>query len=120
MRPYGQILLVDDDEGLAGIVALTLKRNGHNILPASNGIEALLLYSSYRAKIDLVLTDVDMPQMNGIELADRIRALDPSRRILLMSGRALDSLDCSEKCPTLSKPFLPDQLMSAIDSALGT
>jgi CheY-like chemotaxis protein len=79
-----------------------------------------MLYSSYRTKIDLVLTDVDMPQMDGIELADRIRALDPPKRILLMSGRALDDLDGSEKYPMLSKPFLPEQLMAAVDSALET
>jgi len=113
------VLLVDDDEGVRQIAAMILKQKGHDILWATNGLEALMVYSSYRLKIDLVLTDVDMPQMNGIELADRIRARDPSKRILLMSGRALDDLGSSTDYPILPKPFLPVQLTAAVDKALG-
>ena len=77
-----------------------------------------MVYSSYRLQIDLVLTDVDMPQMNGIELAARIRARDPSKRILLMSGPALDNSRSTEKYPMLPKPFLAERLVAAVDSAL--
>ncbi len=82
------VLVVDDDEGIRQIVALILQQNGHQALLACNGLEALMVYSSYRASFDLVLTDVDMPQMDGIELAARIRAGDPYKKILLMSGRS--------------------------------
>ena len=112
------ILLVEDDEGVGKIAALTLRPEGHDILPASNGVEALMVYSSYRLKIDLVLTDVDMPEMNGLELAARIRALDPFKRILLMSGGAVKGLRNSENYPMLSKPFLPSRLVAAVESAL--
>ena len=112
------VLLVDDDEGVGKIAALTLRQKGHDILFASNGLEALMVYSSYRQKIDLVLTDVDMPQMNGIELAARIRARDPSKKILFMSGRTFDDLGIPKNYPMLSKPFLPSQLVAAVDSAL--
>src|SRR5215472_454585 len=112
------VLVVDDDEGVRNITAMILKQKGHDILQASNGLEALMIYSSYRLKIDLVLTDVDMPQMNGLELAARIRARDPSKRILLMSGRAVAGLGNPENYPMLSKPFLPSQLVAAVDSAL--
>ena len=112
------VLVVDDDEGVRNITAMILKQEGHDILQASNGLEALMIYSSYRQKIDLVLTDVDMPQMSGIELTGRIRARDPSKRILLMTGRAYDDLRYSEDCPMLVKPFLPDQLITAVDSVL--
>jgi two-component system cell cycle sensor histidine kinase/response regulator CckA len=112
------ILLVEDDEGVGNIAALTLKQKGYDILPASNGLEALMVYSSYRLKIDLILTDVDMPQMNGLELAARIRARDPSKKILLMSGRAVEDSGNPEDYPMLSKPFLPSQLVAAVDSAL--
>jgi len=114
------VLVVDDDEGVRNITAMILKQKGHDILQASNGLEALMIYSSYRQKIDLVLTDVDMPQINGLELAARIRARDPSKRILLMSGRAQDDLAASEDCSMLSKPFLPDQLIAAVESILKT
>lgn len=112
------VLVVDDDAGVRQIVGMILKQNGHEVLWASNGLEALMVYTSYRSRLDLVLTDVDMPQMNGIELATRIRASDPSKKILLMTGRPLDDLEWPEDCPMLSKPFGPDQLIAALDSAL--
>src|SRR5215471_1069024 len=112
------VLVVDDDEGVRNLTAIILKMKGHEILTASNGLEALMVYSSYRQKVDLVLTDVDMPQMNGIELAGRIQARDPSKRILLMSGRAGDGSKDAERYPMLPKPFLPDQLTSAVESIL--
>jgi CheY-like chemotaxis protein len=112
------VLLVDDDAGVRQIVAMILKQNGHDVLWASNGLEALMVYSSYRSRLDLVLTDVDMPQMNGIELAARIRARDPSKKILLMTGRPLDDLEGPQGCPLLAKPFGPDQLIEALEGAL--
>src|SRR5215468_10987464 len=95
------VLVVDDDEGVRNITAMILKQKGHDILQASNGLEALMIYSSYRQKIDLVLTDVDMPQINGLELAARIRARDPSKKILLMSGQPLDRVEGPDNCPLL-------------------
>ena len=112
------VLVVDDDAGIRKIVGMILKQNGHDVLWASNGLEALMVYSSYRARLDLVLTDVDMPQMNGLELAARIRARDPSKKILLMSGRPLDHVEGPDKCPLLSKPFGPDQLIAALGAVL--
>ena len=112
------VLLVDDDEGVRMLATFVLKSHGYDILTASNGLEALMVYSSYRKVVDLILTDVDMPQMNGIELAARIRARDPSRRILLMSGRPLNGSDCPPDCVFLQKPFLPDQLVAAVEGVL--
>jgi hypothetical protein len=112
------VLVVDDDSGVRELVVILLRANGHNVLGAANGVEALMVYSSYRNRLDLVLTDIDMPQMNGIELVSRIRTLDPSRRIILMSGRPLDNAKRVENCPMLSKPFTPDQLRAAVDGAL--
>jgi CheY-like chemotaxis protein len=112
------VLVVDDDAGVRQIAAIILEQKGHQILKASNGLEGLMVYSSYRANLDLVLTDIDMPQMNGIELAARIRARDPSKKILLMSGRAPDDCPGADNYPMLSKPFGPDQLMAAVDELL--
>jgi CheY-like chemotaxis protein len=112
------VLLVDDDEGVRMLATVVLKSHGLDILSASNGLEALMVYSSYRRIVDMVLTDVDMPQMNGLELASRIRARDPGRRILLMSGRPLNESDCPPDCVFLQKPFLPDQLIAAVDGVL--
>jgi CheY-like chemotaxis protein len=112
------VLVVEDDEGVRQLVVMILQQSGYDVLWACNGLEALMVYSSYRSQFDLVLTDIDMPQMNGLELAARIRASDPRKKIVLMTGREPDSSKLPENCPVLLKPFLPNQLIGAIDSAL--
>jgi len=109
------LLVVDDDATVLKLVVAVLEGRGHTVLPAVNGLEALMVYSSYRARIDLVVTDFDMPQMDGGELISRIRAQDPEKKILLMSGRAAGELYGVENCPTLSKPFLPNRLLAVVD-----
>jgi DNA-binding NtrC family response regulator len=113
------VLVVDDNPGVRQIVELVLKQKGFETMSASNGLEALMLYSSYRVDLDLVVTDIDMPQMNGIELAVRIRDLDPGKKILMMSGRVHSDAERKIDCPFLPKPFRPDQLIEAVNTALG-
>ena len=84
------VLVVDDEPVIVQLVAMVLKQIGYAVLTASGGVEALMVYSSYHAKVDLVLTDVVLPGMNGVELANRIRALDPTVKVLLMSGSVPD------------------------------
>src|SRR5580765_2536320 len=112
------VLVVEDEEALRQLVVMLLQNKGHDVLQACNGLEGLMVYSSYRARLDLVLTDIDMPQMNGLLLATRIRALDPSRKILFMSGRPPENPDELGNSPLLSKPFRPDQLMAAVEGAM--
>ena len=112
------ILVVEDDEMVRKFVVMLLRRRGHEVLWAANGLEALMVYSSYRARLDLVVTDVDMPQMDGIELAERIRGRDPSGKVLLMTGRAFDHSHRAANLPLLPKPFKPDELISAVEAAL--
>jgi CheY-like chemotaxis protein len=114
------VLVVDDDAGIRQLVVLILQQDGHDVLWAANGLEGLMVYFSYRTRIDLVLTDIDMPQMNGVDLAFRIRAQDPSRKIMLMSGRAPEGAKLPEDCRFLPKPFLPDQLLACVKEALKT
>ena len=114
------VLVVEDDAGVRDLVVLILKQKGYDVLSASNGVEGLMVYYSYRSHVDLVLTDIDMPQMNGLELVTRIRTADPSKKILIMSGRAPDDFDGRVACPILSKPFGPNQLLEAVDGILKT
>ena len=114
------VRVVDDDAGVRNLVGFILKSNGHRVLSASNGLEGLMVYSSYHADIDLVLTDIDMPQMDGLELATRIRDGDPVKKVLLMSGRPLGDRKAPENCPLLPKPFLPKQLTAAVEDILKT
>ena len=110
------VLVVDDDNEVRNLAGFILQQKGHDILSASNGVEGLFVYSSYRHKIDLVLTDIEMPQMSGIELAARIRDRDPQKIILLMSGRPRQP--AFEAYPFLSKPFSPDQLIAVVNCLL--
>src|SRR5437899_302078 len=59
------VLVVEDNEALRKLVVMLLEQQGHHVLSASNGLEGLMVYTSYRARVDLVLTDIDMPQMDA-------------------------------------------------------
>ena len=56
------VLVVEDEEALRQLVAMLLQNKGHDVLQACNGLEGLMVYSSYRTRLDLVLTDIDMPR----------------------------------------------------------
>ncbi len=112
------VLVVEDNEALQKLVVMLLEQKGHNVLSASNGLEGLMVYTSYRAHVDLVLTDIDMPQMDGIQLASRIRAQDPARKIVFMSGRAPENSGELGNSRVLSKPFSPDKLFAMIEDVL--
>jgi CheY-like chemotaxis protein len=114
------VLVVEDNEALRGLVVMVLEQKGYSVLTASNGLEGLMVYSSYRARLDLVLTDIDMPQMNGMQLAERIRAQDPDRKIIFMSGRAPEHPGGLAGCKVLSKPFQPAQLIATVECVLQT
>jgi CheY-like chemotaxis protein len=112
------VLVVDDEPSLVQFVGMVLEQNGYTVLQASNGVEALMVYSSYHTRVDVVLTDVQMPGMNGIELAKRFRALNPLVRILLMSGYVPDDLEIPPGLMLLEKPFMPKQLIRALEQTL--
>ncbi len=111
------ILVVDDDPAVLRMIAILLEGAGHTIMKASNGLEALLVYQSYAQHIDLLLTDIDMPQMNGVELAARIRATHPFASILLMTGAVPLGAPLPASLLVLEKPFQRDTLLGAVRSA---
>jgi len=84
------ILLIDDEEMVANITEMMLKKLGHKILKASSGPEALNLFEAYRTQIDLVICDMIMPNMDGLELIHRLRAIDFNVKVLLSSGSLID------------------------------
>lgn len=114
------ILLVDDEEGVRKLVNAILQANGYTVIEAGNGPSALAAYEKNAHKIDLVLTDIVMPQMNGFELGERLADQSPDVKILYMSGYR-DSPIGTEGQPNrafLHKPFTPDTLLNKIREML--
>ena len=113
------ILLVDDEEGVRKLVYAVLKSNGYDVLEANNGSSALMLYEKNHHKIDMVLTDVVMPQMNGLELGKQLSEKSPGLKILYMSGYR-DNTSGGSDAPRafLHKPFTPDILLTKVREVL--
>jgi two-component system cell cycle sensor histidine kinase/response regulator CckA len=86
------ILLVEDEEQVRMVVLDVLRRQGYNVIPAQHAGEALLLCERRAGKIDLLLTDVVMPQMSGPDLARRLASIRPEMKVLCMSGYTDDSI----------------------------
>ncbi len=83
MRPKKVILCVDDNEQELSVLKFMLETNGYRVLAASNGQEAIAVFSA-APQIDLVLTDTNMPQMSGIQLAERLKRMRSHVPLLLL------------------------------------
>jgi CheY-like chemotaxis protein len=116
------LLLVEDQPELRRFVALQLREHGYLVLEAGDGGEALLAASRHDGPLDLLLTDVVMPRMNGKELAERLKDVRPAVRVLYMSGYTGDVitrkglLEAGEMF--IAKPFTPHSLAVKVREAL--
>jgi CheY-like chemotaxis protein len=112
------ILLVEDDDDLRRVTRRILQNRGYTILEARHGGDALLLCERYTGEIDMLLTDVVMPQMNGRELSHRIRGLRPDMSVVYMSGypdgAAVEQGLIDVDAKFLAKPFTPHELLDCI------
>jgi PAS domain S-box-containing protein len=122
-RGHGEtILVVEDEESLRQLTSRILLRNGYLVCAASNGAEAVLQASDPAQRIDLLLTDVVMPEMLGNEVAARVGALRPGVPALYMSGYAQPMLDAHglpAPCfDILEKPFTEAILLSRVQKAM--
>lgn len=115
------ILLVEDDPSIRYLTSRMLSHEGYNVIEAANGNEALKLAQTHR-NIDLVITDVIMPQMGGKTLVARLRAMQPELKVLFISGRADNHLSpdtLEEGIDFLQKPFTPATLTGKVEQMLG-
>jgi CheY-like chemotaxis protein len=117
------VMLVDDEEGVRKLVSAILQSNGYSVIEANNGQAALVAYEKNGHKVDLVLTDVVMPQLDGFELGDRLVEKNPDVKILFMSGYRDNRIGAAEarpQRPFLHKPFTPDVLLAKVREILDT
>ncbi|MEO6784427.1 MAG: response regulator [Bradyrhizobium sp.] len=118
----GTILLVEDEEGLRSLNARGLRSRGYTVIEASNGIEALEALEQKDGAIDLVVSDVVMPEMDGPTLLRAMRARNPDLKIIFVSGYAEDafakSLEENEKFDFLAKPFALSALVTKVKETM--
>jgi CheY-like chemotaxis protein len=114
------ILVVEDQEGVRTLVCEVLRKNGYTVLPARDGREALMLAERNGGRIDLVVTDVVMPQMGGRELAKMLASFRPEIKVLYMSGYVDKEISQKEisGLAFIHKPFTPDALAQKIREVL--
>jgi DNA-binding response OmpR family regulator len=86
------VLVVEDEPAVRGLVESVLGLHGYQVIAAENAGDALELSTSYEGRIDLLLTDVEIPEMSGRELAQRLRAELTEMRLLYMSGHGEDEI----------------------------
>ena len=116
------VLLVEDQEGIRDLVREFLKRKGYKVLHAVDGSDALRIAAEQTTTIDLLITDIVMPNIGGKELARRLIPLRPQMKVLFMSGYpdhgSLGDEEVAEQVPVLLKPFLLDVLARKVRSVL--
>jgi CheY-like chemotaxis protein len=119
LRGSETILVVEDEEAVREFVSSLLREYGYNVRQASNGVEALDVWQQYSQQIDLVLTDVVMPQkISGIELADKLWKEKQQLKVIFTSGYSRELLDEHFQARTelnfLPKPYHPAKLTELI------
>jgi len=115
------VLVVDDHDATRQTIARMLEAGGFTVRTASNGVEALERLAKERAEIDLVLSDVTMPGMNGIDLSYHIREQYPDVPVAIVSGDVSElerSIIGRADVPFIKKPFHAESLYSAIREAM--
>jgi PAS domain S-box-containing protein len=116
------ILVVEDEAALRAIVERILTRAGYQVITAASGPDALAVAQTQGGRIDLLLSDVVMPDMSGLDLAEALARDHPQMRIVLMSGYTndprLQSVGSPEVCHFLPKPFTATDLLQRVRTAL--
>jgi len=117
----GTILLVEDEEGLRALNARGLSSRGYTVLEAGNGVEAIEAFDKH-GHVDLVVSDVVMPEMDGPTLLKELRRRDPEVKIIFVSGYAEEAfsknLPDQEQYAFLAKPFTLKQLVAEVKKTL--
>jgi len=122
-RTAETILLVEDEAAVRNLAKKILVQKGYRVLEASDGAIALRVAAGHVGEIDLVLTDVEMPNLGGRGMVEELKELSPAMRVLFMSGYPKEEVfpdkATAKNTPYLQKPFTSETLFSEVRSALG-
>jgi PAS domain S-box-containing protein len=116
------VLVVEDEPALRRLISVSLEKRGYTVLAAEDGTEAIRILENNSGEIDLVVSDIMMPKLNGLELRKKAILLRPEMRFLFISGYAEDTIGRTEHLPQdagyLEKPFLPIELTRKVRELL--
>jgi CheY-like chemotaxis protein len=116
------ILIVEDDGSLRNLLHRTLEGVGFSVLPAGDGAEALHLCRQHGGTIDLMVSDIVMPRLNGLQLSEQVRSAYPEVKFLFITGFADEFPELRELIKNgatiLEKPFLPSELLRSVEDML--
>ncbi|MBI5388367.1 MAG: PAS domain S-box protein [Verrucomicrobia bacterium] len=117
------VLVVEDDDALRRIAAANLRHFGYRVLEAANGMEAVQRYDQHHGRIDLLLTDMVMPEgMTGLDLAGRLQEINPALKVIISSGYALDTTQSRALADNgityLTKPYEASTLAATVRQCL--
>jgi two-component system cell cycle sensor histidine kinase/response regulator CckA len=112
------ILIVDDEKSVRELISLNLAANGYEVFQAEEGRQAIKIAADPEIHIDILITDIIMPQMNGRELANRVCSIKPFIKVLFISAYSAEILSNYNLCPDgadfIKKPFTMDTLVERI------
>jgi two-component system cell cycle sensor histidine kinase/response regulator CckA len=120
----GSVLLVEDDDQVRSFIRMLLTNNGYRVLEAQTGAEGLAIVKSESRNIDLLLSDMLLPELSGFDLAQQTLELKPEMKVLFMTGyvegdivqRSISELGAS----FLDKPFQPNTLLTRVQEAISS
>ena len=114
------VLVIDDEPFILEYVRKVLNQVGYGVFVAENGHEGIATFEERRTEIDLVLTDIVMPDVDGIEVAARIQRIDPAVPVLFTTGAIPEDdphmLSLANGGFLLRKPFFPDELIRFVEN----
>ena len=115
------VLVVDDEAAVRRFACRVLEQEGYGVFEAIDGIEALELIQGQAVGLELVVTDIVMPRMNGVELTQALSGSQPDLPVILMSGyatTALTEMGIATPCSILAKPFSAESLLAEVDRCI--
>jgi len=116
------ILIIEDYDNLRDLLQRTLEGAGFSILPAVDGTEALRLCQEHNGTIDLTVSDIVMPQLDGLQMAEQVRSVHPEMKFLFIASFADEFPELRELfkigATILEKPFLPSELLRRVEGML--
>jgi CheY-like chemotaxis protein len=117
------ILVVEDEISIREIIQITLQAFGYQVMPASDGAEAITLYAQYPGKIDVVLADIDIPTLEGPSILQALQEMNPQAKVIVTSRKDADRPMIEVNFPIVKaflwKPFTAYRLLEAVGGLVG-